>query len=87
MARQVGFTEEAPGVRSATRLTALLLVAGCLLLTLAAALAAWRSNEHSAGIIAGLAAPIAALAGGAWGAMRERSAVETPSDPSDSAAA
>ena len=67
-----GFLEEAPGVQSAARLIAVLLTFGCLALTLSAIVAVFRGGEHAAATIAALGAPIAALAGGAWGAMRER---------------
>jgi hypothetical protein len=67
-----GFLEEAPGVQSAARLIAVLLTFGCLTLTFAAVVAVFRDGEHAAAVIAALGAPIAALAGGAWGAMRER---------------
>lgn len=65
-----GFLEESPGVRSMTRLCALLMACGALLLLLTiCAVALWKPD---ATVIASLAAPLVPLAGGLWGALRER---------------
>ena len=64
-----GFFEESPGVKSSTRLLGMLLVSGCLVLTAVAAVVAL---QHQTATVAALSTPIGALAGGAWGALRER---------------
>lgn len=46
---------------------------GALVLSLAAAYVAFRGAADSGAIIAALSAPMTALAGGAWGALKERS--------------
>lgn len=72
MTEPTGFLEESPGVRSMTRLTAALLIAGVLVLVVAIAVVAVRGGENAAGVIAAIGAPMLGLAGGIWGALRER---------------
>ena len=67
-----GFLEESPGVRSMTRLTVILLVACIFVLTGSIPVVAILRAEQAAGIIAAIAGVITGLAGGVWGALRER---------------
>lgn len=77
-ARLIGFLEEAPGVKSMTRLTIAEMAALCALLVLTDSAVAVvgicfpERASAAAGIIAALTAPLAALAGGIWAALRER---------------
>lgn len=73
MTERTGFLEESPGVKSATRLTALILACGAVLpLAWACAALALRDPKDAAGPIAAMGAVIAGLAVGIWGALRER---------------
>lgn len=67
------FFEESAGVASSSRLIAAGFCGSALLLAVAAAWVAVRGDANGAGVIAALGAPMTALAGGAWGALRERS--------------
>ncbi len=71
------FLEERPGVLSMARLAAFLQTIGGFLVLMASIVVALKSNEHSAGIIAALAAASAAAFAGSWAALKER---HKPSD-------
>lgn len=68
----MGFLEEKPGVKSATRLSALAMTAGALCIVLAACVVAIRGGPDAATIIGVLAAPLVPLAAGIWAALKER---------------
>jgi hypothetical protein len=79
----IGFLEESPHVRSATRLIALLMALGCLALVAVIGAVALLRPEQAPGIIAAIGVPLVGLAGGTWGALKERvkddnSSTETP---------
>lgn len=67
-----GFLEESPGVHSATRLIALLMVVGCLALVAVIGAVALLKPEQAPGIIAAIGVPLVGLAAGIWGALKER---------------
>lgn len=67
-----GFLEEAPGVRSMTRLAVAVMLVGCIALILSMPVIALKIPDHAAGIIGAEAGALATLAGGIWGALRER---------------
>lgn len=67
-----GFLEESPGERSMTRLAVLILVCAIVLLCLAIAVVAVVRAESAPAIIAAIGVAIGTLAGGVWGALRER---------------
>jgi hypothetical protein len=75
---KTGFLEEAPGVKSATRLVATLCGASIALIGVAVAFALIYAvmqpdgRDGLTGIFGTVAGIIAALGGGAWGALRER---------------
>jgi hypothetical protein len=68
----IRFLEEAPGIFSMTRLSALLQTVAGTLVLLACIAVAIRDGEHAAGIIAALAAASATAFGGAWAQAKER---------------
>lgn len=55
-----------------TRLCALLLVGACLILASTVPVVALKRPENAPAIIGAIAAAIGSLAGGVWGALRER---------------
>jgi predicted anti-sigma-YlaC factor YlaD len=73
-----GFLEEADGSKSATRLVAVLCGGSMMVIGLAVAFVlVWvalhpSDREGLAGMFGALSAILGALAGGAWGALRER---------------
>ena len=69
---ETGYLEEAPGVKSMTRLSALLMVFGCLGLVAVIGVVAITRPEQAAGIIAAIGVPLVGLAAGIWGALKER---------------
>ena len=78
MSDVVGFLEESPGVRSMARLATAALTLAAVLLAIATAYVAVRFRDAAA--IAALAAPLTALAGGVFGALKQR----MPAGPSAS---
>ena len=82
----VGFLEEADGVRSIARLAVLLQSIGVLILCVALGIyllgaKAFTGAGPDAGVIASFAAPLAPLAGGIWGALKQRAAAEAVPPP------
>lgn len=75
-----GFLEEAPGVKSSTRLYAGLIMVGVLALIGTICYVAIK-NPSPEGTIAALAAPLVPLCAGLWGALRERSATAQEPPP------
>lgn len=67
-----GFLEESPGVRSSARLFGAVMTACIIALTVAIVIVALKYPEHAAGIAGAIGPSIVGLAGGVWGAMRER---------------
>lgn len=67
-----GFLEEAPGEKSSTRLFALMMVCGCLVLILTIAAVAIRSPKDAPGVIASIGGALIPLAGGIWGVVNAR---------------
>lgn len=65
----IGFLEESPGTRSMTRLAVLLMCIAVLVLAISAAIAA---TQKDAATVAAMGSPILGLAGGIWGALKER---------------
>jgi hypothetical protein len=84
---RVGFTEERPGVKSSTRLSALVMTAVSALMGVTACVVAiagifGENAAMAAGIIAAIAAPAAAFGAHAFGAFKSRTNDETePSAP------
>lgn len=64
-----GFLEEAPGVKSSTRLFTLLCVCALLVLAVAAAVAAMRKDHET---VLALSGPLTAVAGGVVGLVSQR---------------
>lgn len=71
-----GFLEESAGVRSMTRLCALLMVVGCLGIVAAIVWVALKRPDAQS-VITALGVPLVPLAGGVWGALKERSGGES----------
>lgn len=69
---RTGFLEEAPGVKSATRLLACAAGFGGFVVLLTCIFVATRDSANSAGIIAALSAASAGAFAGAWAAIKER---------------
>lgn len=67
-----GFLEETPGVRSMTRLTAAVLLVVLVCVAVAAIIVALKGGEHAAGIVGASGTLVLGLAGGIWGALKER---------------
>lgn len=65
-----GFLEESEGVRSATRLAALAMAGGVLVLVVSLAVYIHRSPDG--GVIAAVGSVIAGLAAGTWAALKVR---------------
>ena len=76
MSDRVGFFEEAPGVRSSTRLYAFFIVLGILGIIGTVCFVAIKQPSPGA-TIAALTAPLTPMLGGLWAALRERSVVNT----------
>ena len=72
MAETVGFLEEAPGVKSMTRLCAAALTVGALIIIIAVAIVAVQGKESAVAIITAAIAPLAPLAAGIWAALKVR---------------
>lgn len=68
---RVGFFEEAPGVKSSTRLMAFLMILGALGIVSTICFVA-IAKPTPEGTIAALSATLLPLVGGVWAAVRER---------------
>lgn len=76
-----GFFEEAPGVRSSTRLFAGLIVAGVLAVIGTICYVA-ITKDDPVGVIAALGGTIVPMLGGIWATVRERGGTEPqPKEP------
>lgn len=67
-----GFLEEAPGVRSMTRLVAAAQTLACLGIVATICVVAVRGSEHAPATIAALTASLLPQIGGVWTALKER---------------
>ena len=67
-----GFLEEAPGVKSMTRLCAAALTIGALIIIVAVAIVAVKGDDSAVAIITAAIAPLVPIAGGIWAALKER---------------
>ena len=75
----IGFLEEEPGVKSMARLATAGLTVAALVLSAATAYVAVR--YRAADVILALAGPLTAIAGGIFGALKQRTPASPPEVP------
>lgn len=79
MSVRIGFFEEAPGVKSSTRLYAgLMILAAVQIVTTICYVAIKKPSPE--GTIAALSAALIPLCGGVWAALRERTVTPKPNE-------